>query len=505
MPLEFPITLGIGLTALDALLRFTFIARVIIRRTPVPDTLAWILLLALVPFFSGFLYALIGERRLGTRRARKFETITQDIEHRAVEFWHREHLDWTGEDSPDAHANVPAFTRLDHAGMVRLLTNLASMPALIGNHLDLIGDSEQFVSRLIADIDAATAHVHLLFYIWEDDAVGRRLADAVIRAAQRGVTCRVLVDAVGSKSLVGSDTWDRMHAAKVKAFESLPVNPIRALLYRVDLRNHRKIAVIDGHIAYVGSQNITEENFRKRLGSNAGPWIDANVRMRGPAVQALQATFLRDWVLDSEERLQNETRYFLQSATGEPTPRVGASIVQAIPSGPGPRPDAIHQGFLKMLYAAREEIIMTTPYFVPDEATKGALINAALRGIDVTIIVPEVSDSRLVAAASRAHFEDLMDAGIKIRLHQKGLLHSKAAVVDRTLAVIGSANFDQRSFWLNFEITLFVYDTDFASLLRFLQMQYHTDSREINPRSWRRRPLWKRFRDNSAQLLGPLL
>jgi cardiolipin synthase len=255
----------------------------------------------------------------------------------------------------------------------------------------------------------------------------------------------------------------------------------------------------------VGSQNITEENFRKRLGSNAGPWIDANVRMRGPAVQALQATFLRDWVLDSEERLQNETRYFLQSATGEPTPRVGASIVQAIPSGPGPRPDAIHQGFLKMLYAAREEIIMTTPYFVPDEATKGALINAALRGIDVTIIVPEVSDSRLVAAASRAHFEDLMDAGIKIRLHQKGLLHSKAAVVDRTLAVIGSANFDQRSFWLNFEITLFVYDTDFASLLRFLQMQYHTDSREINPRSWRRRPLWKRFRDNSAQLLGPLL
>lgn len=505
MPIEVPIYVGVAFAGLDLVARLTLIARVIIRRTPVPDTLAWIVLLALVPFFSVFLYGLIGERRLGARRARRFESITQDIEHRAVEFWHREHLDWKGEDSPDADANVPASTRLDHAGMVRLLTNLASMPALIGNHLDLIGDSEQFLSRLIEDIDGATSHVHLLFYIWEDDEIGRRLADAVIRASNRGVTCRVLVDAVGSKSLVGGRTWERMLAAKIKAVEALPANPIRALFYRVDLRNHRKIAVIDGKIAYVGSQNITEENFRKRKGSNAGPWIDASVRMRGPAVQALQATFLRDWVLDSEERLQNETRYFLQSGEGEPTPRVGASIVQAIPSGPGPRPDAIHQGFLKMLYAAREEIIITTPYFVPDEATKGALINAALRGIDVTIIVPEVSDSRLVAAASRAHFEDLMDAGIKIRLHHKGLLHSKAAVVDRTLAVIGSANFDQRSFWLNFEITLFVYDTDFASLLRFLQMQYHGESREINPRAWRQRPLWKRFRDNSAQLLGPLL
>jgi cardiolipin synthase len=474
----------------------------------VPDTLAWIVLLALMPFFSVFLYALIGERRLGARRARRFDAITLEIEHRAVEFWQREHLVWNGDDTRNAPATAAPHTdpsALDQAGMVRLLTNLASVPALVGNQLDLIGDSEQFLARLIADIDAATSHVHLLFYIWEDDATGRRLADAVIRASQRGVTCRVLVDAVGSKSLAGGETWDRMLAANVRAATALPVNPVRALFYRVDLRNHRKIAVIDATIAYCGSQNITEENFRKRLGSKAGPWIDASVRVHGPAVQALQATFLRDWVLDSDERIQDETRYFAQAPAGEPTPRVGPSIVQVIPSGPGPRPDAIHQGFLKMLYAAREEIIMTTPYFVPDEATKGALINAALRGIEVTIIVPEVSDSRLVAAASRAHFEDLMDAGIKIRLHQRGLLHSKAAVVDRTLAVIGSANFDQRSFWLNFEITLFVYDTDFASLLRFLQMQYHTESRELNPRAWRRRPLWKRFRDNSAQLLGPLL
>jgi len=501
LPLNFALLIGI----LDACIRVALVLRVIVRRTPVPDTLAWLVLLFVVPFFSVFLYVLIGEQRLGSRRAAKFEQLTQEIENRAVTFWNREGLTWTGPDAALPSTVARSAPSLDQAGMVRLLSRLSIMPALIGNHLELIGDARKFLDNLIADIEHAQSHVHLLFYIWEDDTIGKQLADAVIRAAKRGVTCRVLVDSVGSKSFIDSETWDSLLAAKVRVVEALPANPIRALFYRADLRNHRKIAVIDAQVAYCGSQNITEENFRKRKGSAAGPWIDASVRVLGPAVQSLQATFLRDWILDSGERLENEDRYFAQSPSGQPTPLQGESIVQAIPSGPGPRPDAIHQAFLAMLYGAREEIMMTTPYFVPDEATKGALINAALRGVDVTIVVPQVSDSRLVAAASRAHFEDLMDAGIKICLHQQGLLHSKAAVVDRSFAVIGSANFDQRSFWLNFEITLFVYDSNFAGLLRFLQTNYINDSRELDPQAWRRRPLWHRFRDNCAQLLGPLL
>jgi cardiolipin synthase len=187
--------------------------------------------------------------------------------------------------------------------------------------------------------------------------------------------------------------------------------------------------------------------------------------------------------------------------------RIGDSAVHVIPSGPGPRPDAIHQAFLATLHGAHEEIMMTTPYFVPDEATKGALINAALRGVEVTIVVPEQSDSKLVSAAARSHFEDLMEAGVKIHLHRPkhGMLHAKAATVDRELAVIGSANFDMRSFWLNFEATLFVYDDDFAGELRWLQTSYLTESVPIKLASWKRRPRLRRFWENCAQLAGPLL
>ncbi len=513
---------GFTLVIADAIARIFLIIRVILRRTPVPDTLAWFVLLLVVPFISVFLYLLIGEHRLGSRRLARYEHFTREIETRAVTHWQRHGFDWSGSESTRAAEQKAALENAptlfggpppvvpvpvtitdeqsrSYTPMARLLTRLSSIPALVGNNLDLIGDGQKFFDRLIADIDNATKHVHLLYYIWEDDEKGRALAHAVMRAAQRGVTCRVLADSVGSTSLIDSETWNRMKHAGVKVIEALPANPIRALFNRADLRNHRKIAIIDGTTAYCGSQNITEENFRKRLGSSAGPWIDATVRMEGPAVQALQATFLRDWVLDSDEQLRDEEKYF-----GPPILR-GSSVVQVIASGPGPRPDAIHQAFLAMLYAAREEIVITTPYFVPDEATKSALVNAAMRGVEVIIVVPDVSDNPLVAAASRSHFEDLMEAGIRIKLHQQGLLHSKAAVVDRSLAVIGSANFDQRSFWLNFETTLFVYDSDFASLVRFLQVSYMEVSKELNLRSWRHRSQLARFRDNCAQLLGPLL
>lgn len=513
---------GSALVVVDIVLRVLLIIRVILRRTPVPNTLAWIVLLLLVPFFSLFLYFLIGEHRLGSRRLARYELFTQEIEARAVTHWHRQGFDWTGSDStraaeamaalenvPMPFGGAPAIVPVPasitqeraivYAPMSRLLSRLSSIPALMGNHLELIADNQHFLDRLIADIDRATKHVHLLYYIWEDDSKGKLIADAVVRAAARGVVCRVLVDSVGSASLIDSEPWDQMKAAGACVVEALPANPFRALFNRADLRNHRKNAIIDGVIGYCGSQNITEENFRKRLASSAGPWIDATVRMEGPAVQALQATFLRDWLLDSDEHLPEEELYF-----GPPILR-GSSVVQVIPSGPGPRPDAIHQAFLSMLYAAREELIITTPYFVPDEATKGALINAAKRGVDVVIVVPQVTDNQIVASASRSHFDDLLDAGVCIKLHQQGLLHSKAAVVDRSFAVIGSANFDQRSFWLNFETTLFIYDSDFASQVRFLQVGYMDQSRDIEPHEWNRRPVLARFRDNCAQLLGPLL
>lgn len=487
--------ISLSLIALDLFVRVALAVRVIAKRTPVPDTLSWLILLLFAPFISWVLYLLIGERRLGTRRAARFERNTRDLELQAVRLWAHQHLDWCDVSG----SNIP---------LSRLLTTMSGMPALAGNKLELIADAKAYIDSIIADIDAASKHVHLLYYIWEPDDAGTRLVDAVIRAAQRGVACRVLVDSVGSRAFLKSPQPQRLRAANVHVVECLPASLLRTLFARIDLRNHRKIAVIDGQIAYCGSQNITDENFRPRKltrigtsGAGPGPWIDASVRVHGPAAQALQSTFMRDWLHDSDEHITDIAGFLCEPQ------RMGESAVHVIPSGPGPRPDAIHQAFLATLHGAREEIIMTTPYFVPDEATKGALVNAALRGVDVTIVVPEVSDNRLVSAAARSHFEDLLDAGIKIFRHRPkhGMLHAKCLTVDRDLAVIGSANFDMRSFWLNFEATLFIYDDDFAGQLRWLQTSYMEESVQLRLDSWKRRPRRQRFWDNVAQLAGPLL
>jgi cardiolipin synthase A/B len=305
---------------------------------------------------------------------------------------------------------------------------------------------------------------------------------------------------VGSKRFPRSDLCARMQRAGVRVVEALPVNPVRMLLSRVDLRNHRKVVVIDGCVAYCGSQNMTDETFRDRRRRRLGPWIDSTVRLTGPAVQALQTVFLRDWAVDSGERMDDLTDLFPRASEVVS----GESVVHVLSTGPGPQPDAIHSAMLAMLFGARHEIIMTTPYFVPDEATKAALINAAWRGVEVTLILPRRLDSRLVATASRAHYEDLLLAGVRIVEHPGGL-HAKAATIDRGLAMIGSANFDRRSFWLNFETTLFIYDPAFARELRFMQRHYEAEGREVPLSQWRKRSGWRRLRENSAQLISPLL
>ncbi len=478
--------IGWSLFAIDVIVRLILAVRVIYKRSAVADTMVWLLLFLLVPVLSWVLYTLIGGNHLGSLRTRRYEFITRPIEERSAQIWQHNQVE-------------PEPGEGEYAHLAALATNVSGFPTLRGNHLELIAEPAKFLNRLVQDIDAATHHVHLCYYIWDPDAKGTLLAEAAIRAAQRGVACRVLVDSVGSSSLLKSELWGRMERAGVKCVEALPANVWRAVLERVDLRNHRKVAVIDGRVAYCGGQNVTEHNFKSGIGGSRGPWIDATVRMVGPAVQPLQISFLRDWAMDSSEEPADAGFLFPRS------PAVGKSIVHVIPSGPGPRPDAIHQAFLSLLFAARREIIMTTPYFVPDEATKAAILNAALRGVDITLMVPKVTDSTLVGAAGRSYFEELLEAGVKIWLHQRGLLHVKAMTIDQKFSMIGSANFDIRSFWLNFESTLFVYDEDFTHKLRELQLGYLEESKQVMHDAWIRRPRLAHFRDNVARLFGPLL
>jgi cardiolipin synthase len=321
-----------------------------------------------------------------------------------------------------------------------------------------------------------------------------------MRAARRGVECRVMVDGAGSRRLLRSPLWEEMAAAGVLTAEALPVSPIRAIFERVDMRNHRKIAVIDGCVAYCGSHNVTNENFTTRKASNLAPYLDATVRLRGPAVHALQCVFFRDWLLDGGTTQLPDMRTMLSEIEAG-----GQSTVQVVPSGPAPYDESLQHALLAMMYGARQRLSVTTPYFVPDEATKSALVNAALRGVDVTLIIPMWSDSKLVSAAGRSHFDELLEAGVRIRRHRYGLLHAKSAVADDALSVIGSANFDMRSFSLNFEVTLIVADPDFASRLLALHASYLERSEPVEAASWRQRPLAERFVDNLAQLAGPLL
>ncbi len=484
-------------------LRLLLALHVIMRRRPVPVTMAWILLLLLVPLAGTVLYALVGENRLGSRRAAKHIELTTHIEQRAVGLWRERHSEWTADDQAEAH-------------LAALGTRVGGMPPLKGNSLELIGSTADFLSRLVADIDRAASHCHLLFYIWTDDAEADAVARALVRAAKRGVTCRVLVDGVGSRDFLGGPAATSMAEAGVKVVEALPVRTWRLLLARVDLRNHRKIAVIDGAVAYTGSHNLCASRYPDTWLRRGGEWIDATVRVRGPAVQALQTVFLRDWLLDSEEEIEELEPYLVVSPAasvsdvGEGGDKAGGGhgcVVHVIPSGPGPQPEAIHHALLTMLYGASEEILMTTPYFVPDEAMKTALIVAAQRGVAVTLVLPERSDMLVVGAAARSHYEDLMLAGVRIRHYTAGLLHSKTITVDRRIGLITSVNFDIRSFFLNFECSLFIYDDDFASQMRFLQTSYMGAgvSKELHLDEWRHRPLRQRFVQNVAQLAGPLL
>ncbi len=477
------------LVVTDALLRVVLGLHLLMSRRAVPVTLAWLVALTVpVPFVGVFAYAFVGEVRLGRWRVAEYQRLTADYAQRAAVFWRGGSQDWT-----------------DECAEYRPVANVASivgdMPPLRGNALAVLADAEHMIDALIRDIDAAKSRVHMLYYIWMDRGAGERVVEALERAAARGVTCRVLVDGVGSKRFIRSRLRARLEKAGVKFAEALPVNPLRMFLARIDVRNHRKIAVIDGWVAYTGSQNITDSSFGYRPLIRVGPWIDATVRIAGPAAQALEIVFLRDWEIESGEKLGERMEDVLPDL---PIPDSG-SIVQVVPSGPGSGPHTVRDALVTTLFAAREELVMTTPYFAPDEPTKEALIAAALRGVRTTVVVPERSDGFLVGAAGRAHFIDLLEAGVRIFRYRNGLLHAKTLTVDADVGMIGSTNLDVRSFFLNYEVSVFIYDTDQASVLRMLQVQYMSDSTEIFADDWKRRPLLRRAAENVARLFTPIL
>lgn len=463
--------------------------RVVMVR-PLPSVaLAWLFLVALLPGLGLLCYLSFGERRLGGRRARRLAELRRPYEQRLREILGRggSQVDWT---------------RLPHAceAMDRLGTTLAGLPTLAGNELGLLVDAEHVLQAFLVEIARARRSLHLQFYIWHTGGLADEVVEAVAAAARRGVACRVLVDALGSATWLRSEHPTRLRAAGVKVMAAMPTGPIRALFRRNDLRNHRKIFVVDGEVAFTGSMNLVDPRFFHR-GAGFGAWVDAMVRLRGPAVAALHGVLLSDWFVETGESIDA----VFDVDPGVARPRAGGADVQVLPSGPMGTGDALLQMLLMMLYAARRSIVVTTPYFVPDEAMLRALRSAAARGVEVTLIVPAKVDSLLVRHASRSYYADLMAVGVRIQGYAGGLLHTKSVVVDEQIAMFGTANLDLRSLWLNYEVSLFVYDAEFGSRVQELQREYLQRCTPIDPVTWGRRALPARFAENLARLFSPLL
>jgi cardiolipin synthase len=387
---------------------------------------------------------------------------------------------------------------------------LIGIPALAGNQLELIETPDEILDAIAEDIRTAHSTCHLQFYIWQEGGKVTEIENALVDAAARGVTCRVLVDSIGSQDFLKSDRKKELLDAGIKIREALPAGIIKALFARIDIRNHRKIAVIDGEIAYTGSQNMVDPRYFKQE-SGVGQWVDVMVRITGPVVESLAGTFTSDWYLESDDQyvkllqqgdtFENLRQMFDVHIVG----KTGDTPVQLVPSGPGLVPEAIHSLLLTTIYSARDELVLTTPYFVPDEPLLTALKSAAQRGVHVTLIVPKKNDSKMVHYASQAHYFELAKSGVRIMLFNDGLLHSKTITVDREFSLFGSVNLDMRSFWLNFEATLFIYDRGFADKIRTIQAQYMDRSEEIQLDEIESRPVINRFKENIALLIGPLL
>jgi cardiolipin synthase A/B len=463
--------------------------RVIMKRPEPGVALAWLLLVTVVPYVGALIYLLIGERRIDPRREREIKTL--QIDYRRLFDTGKEQ----GVKEVDWLRHSAAAKRLDVLG-----SNLVGSHAVGGSACALFADTAAVFAGIVRDIEAAKASVLMEFYIWGEGGAADEVTEALIGAVSRGVSCRVLVDAVGGRPWWKGHQPQRLKAAGVEVRPGLPVSLFRSFVGRTDLRLHRKIAVIDGEIAWTGSMNMVDPHFFKQ-DAGVGEWVDAMVRLEGPIVAPLAAIAIGDWRLETDEAIADLVR----SAGLRLNPERGSTDLQVIPSGPGESVDGLLQMMLALIGGATEEVVVTTPYLVPDASLFRALRGAAGRGVAVSIVVPERVDSVMTRYASRSYFDDLLGVGVTIHLYRDGLLHTKSITVDHVMAMFGSANLDMRSLWLNYEVTLFVYDPAFSAELRALQQSYIRDSDELKRAEWSKRTFGERFAENSARLISPLL
>lgn len=446
--------------------------------------IAWIITILVLPVIGVLAYLLIGEARISRKRRERFAQIEARL--------------------PRPDGDPEAAGALAHSTFhapFALARSVNGLPPTLGNSARLATDSDAAIDEMVADIDAARESVHLCSYIWLPDRNGCKIKRALIRAARRGVRVRALADALGSRRFLRSAHWQELLDAGVDARMALPVGGVIWTLIRgrLDLRNHRKLLICDNRVAWCGSQNCADPEFL--IKRRYAPWVDIMSRWEGPVARHSQFLFAGDWMAEGGD----DITHLLVPTVQRAAPRDTGIVAQVIGTGPNQPFAAVTACFAELVHAARHELVVTTPYFVPDEQLLFALTSAARRGVRVVLVVPRRNDSWIVAGASRSHYPALLAAGVQIHEFRPGLLHAKTMVADGKAGLIGSANLDRRSFELNFENNLLFADEGFARAIRIRQDAWLAQSCPITREEVAAYVLPRRLWQNLMALWSPLL
>lgn len=480
----------ISLAAVVAVVSINIAALGIIPENRRPQTaMAWLILIVFAPFLGILAFLFFGSARIGHQRHRQLTAANEVI----------------ARETRVLASEVPADAPDYLAGIVRLNHRLASMPLTEGNHVTLLPDYQESIDEMIAAIDTAQRHVHVEFYIMALDDMTRPFFDALDRATARGVTVRLLFDHLGTRGIPGyQDLKARLAASDIEWHLMMPLLPWKRRFRRPDLRNHRKLLVVDDVVGFTGSLNLTHPSYNKPKNLAVGrEWVELWMRLEGPVVATIDALFAADWALETEEVLGVSMQQVDQVPHSE-RDVVGVSA-QLVPSGPGFEAENNLRLFTSLIYSARHRISLTSPYFVPDETLLYAVTTAAQRGIDIELFVSEQADQFMVGHAQASYYRELLEAGVRIWLYPKPfVLHAKHFSIDEDVAVVGTSNMDMRSFALNYEMTLLVADPGVVRRIRVVEDDYRAKSRELLLDEWLERPARTRFVDNAMRLTATL-
>ena len=452
------------------------------------SAIAWVMAVIFIPVIGLLFFLLVGAGRLPKSRRDKQRIVSERIMARTE----------GGLDKLSNRAAWPEWL----SSMVQLNRNLGALPMIGGNTAELIDDYDGSIAAMAADIDRAERFVHVEFFILVHDETTAPFFDALRRACARGVTVRVLSDHIAQFSYPNrKETINFLAEMGAQYRPMLPIQPFKRQLRRPDLRNHRKLVVVDDRVGYAGSQNMIKEHYHKKAGIRRGlHWVELMARFSGPVVRELDAVFITDWYSETDELLDPDYQPIELSAAP------GTWDAQVVPSGPSFENDNNLKLIAAVIQNARHRVSVTSPYFVPDETIQMAMVTAGSRGVDVELFVSEIGDQFMVFHAQRSYYEQLLRAGVKIYLYAPpAVLHAKHLTIDDDVTIIGSCNLDIRALSLHMELMVMVHSSEFVDAMRAVEDDYRAKSRLLRLEDWQRRPFRDKAFDNLARLTSALM